>query len=343
MSGARACKQRCGTVAGIWLAHGLRLQIRRGQGLSRQGATRCCAHGKPFACFLLTNRADFRPHGAQVHRGQCLGLPVWGMLALFRGWVRAMPFEPTDFYQTHLAGLHRQLLASVIVRTWLTGTGIRLDGVDLASTDHFELPFGIFSTVEFAHLFSIFDGSRVHQQAEKSPNLDEAPPGLYFTIVHPRLIESGHKNLLGVFQRADASSDLFIEDMHIDHYYLARHRAPPALGTLAFALCAITAHLAGMGRITLVAADGRGGRTRYVGAKVWPKLGFDAPLLPGETAHAVHLAGCATVQDVMAEDAAWWAKHGTQRRMAFELGAGSASWRTLLPYAARKVSAGSPL
>lgn len=252
-----------------------------------------------------------------------------------------MPLEPTDFYRTHLAELHQQLLASAIVRTYLTGTGIRLDGVDLMPADHFELPFGIFSTVEFAHLFSIFDGSRVHQQVERSPSLDEAPPGLYFTIINPRLIESQHKNRLGVFKRADAGIDLFIEDMHIDHYYLSEHRAPPTLGTLAFTLCAITAHLAGMGRITLVAADGHGSSARYVGAKVWPKLGFDAPLQPGETAGATHLAGCATVQDVMAHDAAWWAEYGTQRRMAFDLSANSTSWRKLLPYAGRKVSDGS--
>jgi len=94
-----------------------------------------------------------------------------------------MQLEPTAFYRTHLAGLHQQLLASPIVRTYLTGTGIRLDGIDLMPTGHFALPFGTFSTVEFAHLFSIFDGSRVHQQAEKTPSLDEAPPGLYFTII----------------------------------------------------------------------------------------------------------------------------------------------------------------
>jgi len=177
-----------------------------------------------------------------------------------------------------------------IVGTYLTGTGIRLDGVDLAPSVHFDLPFGTFSTVELAHLFSIFDSSRVHQQAEKSTSWDEAPPGLYFTVINPRLIENQHKNRIGIFQREDAALDLFIEDMHIDHYYLSARRAPPGLGTLAFALCAITAHLAGIGRITLVAADGRGGYASYVDAQVWPKFGFDAPLFPGETANIEYCA-----------------------------------------------------
>lgn len=252
-----------------------------------------------------------------------------------------MPLSPSDFYLTHLATLHQQLLASSIVRTYLTGTGVRLDGIDLVPADCFELPFGTFSTVEFAHLFSIFDGSRVHQQAEKSISLDDAPPGLYFTIINHQLIESRHKNRLGVFQRGGDAIDLYIEDMHIDHYYLSEHQTPSHLGTLAFSLCAITAHLAGMGCITLVAADGQGRNTRYVGAKVWPKFGFDAPLLPNETADVPHLARCTTVQDVIALDEAWWAEHGTQRRMAFDLSPHSTSWRKLIPYVARKVSAGS--
>uniref|UniRef100_UPI0033401F9F hypothetical protein n=1 Tax=Castellaniella defragrans TaxID=75697 RepID=UPI0033401F9F len=247
-----------------------------------------------------------------------------------------VPFSSSGFYQTHIADLHRRLLVSPIVRTYLTGTGIRLDGVNLVPTDRFELPFGTFSTVEFAHLFSIFDGSRVHRQVERSPSADEAPPGLYFTIINSRLIESRHKNRLGVFQRADAAIDLFIEDMHIDHYYLKERQTPPNLGTLAFTLCAIMAHLAGMGRITLVAADGQGSNARYVGAKVWPKLGFDASLLSGETAGVPHLAGCMTVQDVMARDPAWWAEYGTQRWMAFDLRAHSISWQKLIPYISRK-------
>lgn len=251
-----------------------------------------------------------------------------------------MPPVPSDFYQAFLAELHLRLLDSPIVQTYLSGTGIRMDGVNLAPSDRFELPFGTFSTLEFAHLFSIFDRSRVHQQIEKSPSLDEAPPGLYFTIINTQLIESRHKNKIGVFQRNNDAKSLLIQDMHIDHYYLKEHQTPPNLSTLAFTLCAITAHLAGMSRITLVAADGQCNHARYVGAKVWPKLGFDAPLVSGETIDTPHLDGCKTVQDVITKDAAWWALHGTQRWMAFDLGANSISWKKLIPYVERKLSIG---
>jgi hypothetical protein len=114
------------------------------------------------------------------------------------------------------------------------------------------------------------------------------------------------------------------------------------LGTLAFSLCAITAHLSGLGQITLVAAGGQNGDPRHIGYKVWPKFGFDAPLLYGEIDGAPHLAGCTTVQDVIARDEAWWVGHGTQRHMTFDLTPASTSWRKLLAYAHRKLSDGKP-
>ncbi|WP_268603931.1 hypothetical protein, partial [Escherichia coli] len=138
------------------------------------------------------------------------------------------------------------------------------------------------------------------------PSSDGAPPGLYFTIVNHRVLESRHKNRLGIYRRALPAVGDIGSAMHIDHYHLKTRHTPATLGAQAFTLCAITAHLAGMDRITLVAADGQAGMQRYVGARVWPKFGFDAPLQDDETAGAGHLAGCSTVQDVMARDETWW-------------------------------------
>ena len=251
-----------------------------------------------------------------------------------------MPHAPSDFYQTHLAGLHQQLQNSPIARAYLTGTGIRFDGVDLAPDDQFELPLGSFSTVEFAHLFSVFDGSRVHQQAAKEP-VQDAPPGLYFTVVNNHVIQSPHKNRLGIYTDQRGEADLFIDGLHVDHYFLNGHQTPPTLGTIAFALCAITAYLTGLSQVSLVAAGGRGFDDQYVGYKVWPKLGFDASLEPGEVAHVPHLAHCSTVQQVSATDWTWWEDQGSQRLMTFDLAAHSTSWQKLLPYVSRKLSHGS--
>jgi hypothetical protein len=251
-----------------------------------------------------------------------------------------MPFEPSDFYRTHLTDLHRRLLASPVTRTYLTGTGIRLDGVEPRPDDLYELPIGRLSIVEFAHLFSVFDGSRVHQQVERTFNPDEAPPGLYFTIINSRLIQHPRKNRLGLYASLDGGTHLFIDGLHVDQYFLNERRTPPTLATVAFALCAITAHMAGLSHMSLLAAGGRGFSGRYIGYKVWPKLGFDAPLWPGEAAQAPHLAHCRSVQDVLGVDAAWWADHGGQRLMMFDLSAHSMSWQKLLPYVNRKLSDG---
>jgi hypothetical protein len=246
----------------------------------------------------------------------------------------------SDFYRDRLAVLHQQLQNSPIARVYLTGTGIRFDGVNLMPEDRFELPFGNFCTLEFAHLFSVFDGSRVHQQVVKEA-VHDAPPGLYFTVVNHHVIQSPHKNRLGIYTDQSGGADLFIDGLHVDHYFLDGHRTPPTLGTIAFGLCAITAYLAGLSQITLVAAGGRGFDTRYIGYKVWPKLGFDAPLEPGEVTDIPHLAHCSTVQQVLESDSTWWEDQGSQRLMAFDLAAHSTSWQKLLPYVGRKLRPGS--
>jgi hypothetical protein len=244
----------------------------------------------------------------------------------------------TNFYQSHLAELHQRQLGHVVVQSYLTGTGLRFDGAKLSSADRFELPFGDISTLEFAHLFTVFDGSRVHQQAEKKTSQDDAPPGPYFTVINNRLIQNQHKNRVGLVTEEAGTTDLFIDALHIDHFFLNERNTPPSLGTFAFALSAITAHRHGLAHISLIAAGGKGFSSRHVGYKVWPKLGFDAKLLAGDMNEAPQCKGCRTIQDVLAVDPACWEQHGSQRRMAFDLTADSRSWRKLLPYVLSKAS-----
>ena len=248
----------------------------------------------------------------------------------------------TNFYQSHLAELHQRLLGHVMVQSYLTGTGLRFDGAELSAADRFELPFGEISTLEFAHLFSVFDGSRVHQQAEKKPSYDDAPPGLYFTVINNRLIQNQHKNRAGLVTEEIGTTDLFIDALHIDHFFLNERNTPTNLGTFAFALSAIAAHRLGLAHVSLVAAGGKGFNPRHIGYKVWPKLGFDADLLAGEIDEAPQCNGCRTVLDVLAIDPAWWEQNGSQRRMTFDLAADSRSWRKLLPYVLSKASVEDP-
>lgn len=188
----------------------------------------------------------------------------------------------TNFYQSQLAELHQRLLGHVVVQSYLTGTGLRFDGAELSAADRFDVPLGEISTLEFAHLLSVFDGSRVHQQAEKKPSHDDASPGLYFTVINKRVIQNQHKNRAGLVTEEIGTTDLFIDALHVDHFFLDERNTPPNLGTFAFALSAIAAHRLGLAHVSLVAAGGKGFNPRHIGYKVWPKLGFDADLLAGE-------------------------------------------------------------
>lgn len=186
----------------------------------------------------------------------------------------------------------------------------------------------------------MFNGSRVHQQAEHKLGLDEAPPGIYYTVINPRLIQAPFKNKLGLYTETPALGGARVYGLHIDHYYLSMHSAPPYLGRLAFGLSAITAYLSGLVKISLMAAGGIGHSPRYIGYRFWPKLGFDALLHAGETKGQLRLTACATVQDVIALDEAWWIRAGTQRLMAFDLAPHSASWRKLVPYLRHYIAPG---
>lgn len=260
-----------------------------------------------------------------------------------------MPLPTTDFFERTLRPPYEALRGSALARQHLSGV-FRYDGQDLLSDDPFELFDVLLSSEEAAHLLMVFDGSRVHEQEQYNDGLDDAPPGTYFTTVNADVVHEGHKNRVGIYDEEDGPG-LFLEDMlasegaeddgeeaqaggiavHVDHFYL-RRQAPDGLGTVAFALCAITAHCLGYRRISLIAGGGKGHDENMIGYRFWPKLGFDAPLDEGETEGAPHLANCRTVQDVLAIDAAWWERDGSQRWMEFDLAAESPGWQMLLDY-----------
>jgi hypothetical protein len=186
-----------------------------------------------------------------------------------------------------------------------------------------------------AHLFSIFNGSRVHEQVQRTHGPDDSPPGLYFTVINPNLLQ--YKNRAGIFQEETSKAGLFIQGLHIDHFFLRAQQSGAKLGTIAIALCAITGFLKNFATISLIAAGGKGFDKHHIGFNVWPKLGFDAKILPGELDSAPHLKLCQTVQDVLRDDPEWWRANGSQRLMSFDLTPNSTSWRKLIPYVHEKV------
>lgn len=252
-----------------------------------------------------------------------------------------MTLPSTDYYQRHLAELHSQLILHRLARNYLSGTGIRFDGELLGSAHQFILPSGaMLSAQEFAHLFSIFNESRVHQQAQKFLSRDDAPPGIYFTVINTKLIKKRHKNRSGLFEDVTGSANCSHGGLHIDHFFLNEGVSSVGLGTISFGLLAITAHRAGLRKISLIAAGGPDHAPQYIGFKVWPRLGFNAGLFPGETQSAPHLHQCQSVLEILAKDQSWWDEHGSQRLMTFDLDADSLSWRKLIKYLSEKLFVG---
>lgn len=256
-----------------------------------------------------------------------------------------MALPRTNFFDRALQDAYDRLQGSVLARQFLSGTfrqdGTVFDAATLVEFDDFEL-----TSTEYAQLLMIFTDARVHEQAQYGVGPDEAPPGVYFTSVQPAILQHPHKNRIGLYQDADDGMSLYLGEsdddaddvpepavaqaLHIDHMFL-RHQAPDWLGTVAFALCAMTAHRLGYRRITLIAGGGEGYDPHMIGYRYWPKLGFDAPLEAAEQAIPA-FAACQSVQDLLELDAAWWTDHGSQRLMEFDLGADSRSWAKLLDY-----------
>lgn len=252
--------------------------------------------------------------------------------------------ERLAFYESALINLHVALEEHPLTKLFLDGRGIKVDGQPLAASSAVTLDFDLggsdaeISARDFAQLFGVFNGSRVHVQRDNSWGNDEAPPGLYVTVINPSVIQAGHKNRSGLF-RDHGTTGLAITAMFIDHFMLRDVGNPKLLGTVSFGLCALQAYLLGLDRIELIAAGGIGFRKQFYGYYVWPKLGFDANLLPDE---GEAMGGCSTVLEAMARNSELWRVLGTQRLMRFDLAPDSASRRTLLDFARSKALWSTP-
>ena len=107
------------------------------------------------------------------------------------------------------------------------------------------------------------------------------PPGMYFTVINNRLIQSQHKNARWPrhgrgrhdrsVHRVAAHRSIFLNEGTRRQAWAPSHSR-----------CPRSPYTDWGSRGSLVAAGGRGFHPRHIGYRVWPKLGFDADLLPGE-------------------------------------------------------------
>lgn len=235
--------------------------------------------------------------------------------------------------------LKNMLEGTQVAASHLSGQGIKLDGQLMRADDIFKVPLleKEVSLIDFCHLFSIFNSSRVHYQ-QQHYNSKDSFAGHYYTVVNRKLIQGSvaGKNRFCLYLSSESDARLHISTLHIDRFFLAENAAP-GLGSVSFALSAIAAYKLGFTSITLIAAGGKQFNKRHIGYKVWPRFGFDAPVDATDVLEDLRFSSYTCVQEVIANDEALWEEHGSQRMMQFDLSAGSASWRKLLPYVAQKL------
>lgn len=176
-----------------------------------------------------------------------------------------------------------------------------------------------FSTISFRNLAERDDGT---------------PAGVHVFSIN-EFVQPGEQVDVVAYQDVHGDS-VRIDALNLSRVMLVAD-APERLCTVSFALLACTAYRLGFAEVTLFAA-GRGygsaplDEEDLVGYQVWPKFGFDAPLVAADLNRNPLLAHCHSVQDVLAIDAGWWEANGRGMEMRFDLTADSRSWRVLLNY-----------
>lgn len=127
---------------------------------------------------------------------------------------------------------------------------------------------------------------------------------------------------------------------------LTMHKnAPKGLGTKLLAAQVKHAVNNGVSKITCWAASPEDGDDKYVGYKVWPKLGYDGEV-PFDPFYMPHLEGsapfldCKNISDILQKPGGseWWDKNGTGFRASFDLSEGSVSRKILTEYIAKKAA-----
>ncbi|NHZ80452.1 hypothetical protein F2P44_14385 [Massilia sp. CCM 8695] len=187
------------------------------------------------------------------------------------------------------------------------------------------------NTETSAHLFMIPDRSTV--RVLKVNEDGNAPAGTKIHFVNS-FVPDGEQNSVVVFS-LEKTPGVWCAALHIGRMML-RPDAPARLCTVAFGMMAVTAYRLGFDHIQLYAA-GRGPLHQndpdaYIGYRVWPKFGFDAPVNAAEMSRhpVVSMHGLRTVQEVVACTPAWWDACGSGRPMQFDVSPTSRSWSTLI-------------
>ncbi|MES2076636.1 MAG: hypothetical protein V4462_13560 [Pseudomonadota bacterium] len=192
------------------------------------------------------------------------------------------PNDPFD--RDNLSAAETLLTEHEIAREFFQGELYQRDGISRLGGIVIQQPGGAtidLDESETGRLFMVPDGSTVWALTVREQN--EAPAGLDVMSNSPFMAEDENTSVIAF--RDDQGTSLHIDALYIRRLMLAGD-APERLATVAFGLMAISAYRLGFNHISLFAA-GNGpidpdDPDGFVGFAVWPKFGFDAPLVPAE-------------------------------------------------------------
>jgi hypothetical protein len=173
---------------------------------------------------------------------------------------------------------------------------------------------------------------------------DAPPPGLYFNIEHPTLIEG--RAVVGLCNYGYARGmGVYLKDINL------YKSAPVGMATTMLKRIARFCLENDIPRINLMAAGGRDwpdrtDGTRWGGYYAWPRMGFDMNLLKADLLllagfpnHPKHLRTCRNVQDVLKRNGGleWWKVCGSGYFMEFDCSSdATVSVTTLVSYLTEK-------
>ena len=237
------------------------------------------------------------------------------------------------FHITNIAPLEALLLehnwAALFTGRLYWANGHRLERLDWPAFLQFPAAM---SPLDAGRLFMAPDESIL--TANHIPeSLDGSLSGLRVSSDNPFVVTN--QPLVVIVYRTRAKQTGGSNNLHLGQIVLDPC-VPEKFCTIAYGLMAITAYKYSFKQITLFAA-GHGAQTQglhsdMIGYRIWPKFGFDAPLMPVDLQVAPQLSHCRSVQQVLATDACWWTNHGSGRTMVFDLEPESRSWHILINY-----------
>ena len=241
-----------------------------------------------------------------------------------------------DYFDTTLTAMEQLLLGTKIAVEHFNGRFHSIHGEPIAEVeirglwDHAV----VMDSATVARLLMIPDSSSV-AFGKVAEQQDGAPAGFSARFFNAYTRDDETNSLIAFMDNDGAM--VSIESLYVQRIML-NVLAPKYFCTVAFGLMAITAYRHGFRKISLFAA-GSGKELAadpdtLAGYDVWPKFGFDAPLMRVDLQrNALHaLKDCQSVQEVLAIVPQWWADNGTPREMHFDLTADSRSWDILLDY-----------